>query len=296
MGVPELVTQFQNSQPSPSIVIAAAASSLPVSSTTAPVEEEEEDEEEREDDEDSQPASSQSTKNKSADLSGESFSEANVSIATKTFEQDDEVGYPDDDDDGDGEGGGDETDEEPETQPPEPNSARHRLKEASSNLSHAVHARAAPLASALAETSPAARTVLAAGGGGPPTIQPTGRVSRSQAHAQQEAQAQGRKGKAAAKAKGGGEKGQRPKPPGPLVGKRDTSISVTFDSSQDSLETFEERPSLPAHSTRALPSFTPAASSGSQSASSSNANSRASVPGGAPTRKVVKFLFCFIFF
>jgi len=289
LGVPELVTQFQNSQPSPSIVIAAAASSLPVSSTTTPVEEEEEDE----DDEDSQAASSQSTKNKSADLSGESFSEANVSIATKTFEQDGEGGYPDDDD---GEGGGDETDDEPETQPPEPNSARHRLKEASSNLSHAVHARADPLASALAETSPAARTVLAAGGGGggQPTVQPTGRVSRSQAQAQQETHAHGRKGKAAAK--GGGEKGLRPKPPGPLVGKRDTSISVTFDSSQDSLETFEERPSLPAHSTRALPSFAPAASSGSLSARSSNASSRATVPGGAPTRKVVEFLCCFSIF
>jgi len=164
---------------------------------------------------------------------------------------------------------GDETDEEgPETQP-ESKQARHRLKEATSNLTQTVKARVDPLANALAETSPVARSVMAS-----TALQ---KENRSTGHGVNTSQA------------ATSTHLSQPKPAGPFVGKRSSSVAVTFESSQDSLVSpngFEERLSLPAHSS-APSSFVPTALL--PTANGGNASGvvgHSWVPGEIPTRKV----------
>ena len=181
----------------------------------------------------------------------------------------------------DRDGGGSDDDEEDEDEMPD--TQRSSVVRTQLRLSSRALALAAadPLAGVIADTDgPVATTVLAKRKKGKAAAKEKAIPAEKSPAKGPAKKSPGVAGSQSKKARGA------PGKPGSFVGKRDTSISVAFDDSFDTLEEFEECPALPKHSMAPLPSFVAPLAAGK--ARSKHSTAATADPSGAPVVNKVR--------
>ena len=225
LGAPELLTQFQSiSQPPRPILAATHARPRAAAADT---------------DSDATESLDESTE-RAAGRSTIPAASMKDDVETDDEEGGQEDGEGDDDEEDDEEEDDDDLPETQRSQRSSTRSAQLELRRTAKQLKVAVTSRVDPLADVLADTAPAATSVLTTRS----KANPSGDSTTHKENVPNSA--------AAVRAKA-----TRASKPGSFVGKRDTSIAVAFDDSLDSMDELEDRPALPKHSTAPLPSFAP---------------------------------------